>query len=393
VPPLKLLLLLAVCHVVVDTIALTVQPLWPDLRSDLALGDVQFQTAFVLWNLSTSVLQLPIGYWAERRQARWLIWAGPAAGAACICGAAMADSFAALCLLLAAGGVGIAAFHPEAAALAASCAPENRSRALSIFAIGGYVGQALGPFYAGTLTAAYGRPSLVWTLAWGWAALAAVAWGLRRAPAPVAPRDRVKAPLGRLLHGKKRSLALLVALGVFRATPVLGVPLGLAFAIKEAGGTNADVGLAQSLFMAAIGGGSVACAAFVRRHNERRAFWALPLLAAGLLAICPLAPAMLSSVCAAAAGLALGVTLPLVVSRGQELLPDGQRIASGLTMGLTWGLASPVAIGTIDLFERLGQPAASFYAFAGVSIASSAICFALPRRAAEPIALQNAASA
>ncbi|HVW35673.1 MAG TPA: hypothetical protein VHB99_00140, partial [Pirellulales bacterium] len=63
---LKLLLLLAFAHVVVDTIAFVLQPLWPDLRSELSLSDAQFQASFVLWSLANSVLQLPIGYWAER---------------------------------------------------------------------------------------------------------------------------------------------------------------------------------------------------------------------------------------------------------------------------------------------------------------------------------------
>lgn len=389
-PSFKLLLLLAFAHLFVDTIAFVLPPLWPDLRRDLALSDAEFQASFVLWSLTNSVLQLPIGYWAERRQARWLIWAGPALGAACICAACLVDSCAALCLLLVAGGVGIAAFHPEAAAVAASCAPENRSRALSIFAIGGYVGQALGPLYAGQLTASYGRPSLVWTLVWGWSALALVAWGLRRAPQPAARLAENVPPLGELLDGKKKSLAWLAALGVLRVTPGLGVPLALAFAIKDAGGTNADVGFAQSLFLGAVGAGSVACALFVRSHNERAAFWALPLPAALLLAACPAAPAMLSNICAAAAGFALGVTFPLLVSCGQQLLPRGQRIASGLTMGLTWGLASPLAIGTIDLFERLQQPAASFYVFAGLAAMSSLMCFVLARPAIEPAAAQVA---
>jgi FSR family fosmidomycin resistance protein-like MFS transporter len=388
---LKLLLLLAFAHVVVDTIAFVLQPLWPDLRNDLALSDAEFQASFVLWSLANSVLQLPIGYWAERRHARWLIWAGPALGAGCICGACLVESFVALCLLLVVGGVGIAAFHPEAAAAAAACAPENRSRALSIFAIGGYVGQALGPLYAGKLTAAWGRPSLAWTLAWGWAALALVAWGLKRTPLPAMRTTETIPPLGELLDGKKKSLAWLAALGVLRVTPGLGVPLALAFAIKDAGGSNADVGFAQSLFLAAIGSGSMACALFVRRHNERTAFWALPLLAALLLAACPIASPRVSSICAAAAGFALGVTFPLLVSCGQQLLPRGQRIASGLTMGVTWGLASPVAISTIDLFERWRQPAASFYVFAGLAAASSLMCLALARAAIEPAAAQSAA--
>ncbi|HET6882495.1 MAG TPA: MFS transporter [Pirellulales bacterium] len=136
---MKLLLFTALAHIVVDTVALAVQPLWPDLRYRLALSDSEFQTAYLLWNVANSLLQLPIAYWADRHHARWLIWAGPVVGAACVGCVGFADSFVALCLLLTLGGAGIAAFHPEAAALAASSMPENRSRALSVFSIGGYL--------------------------------------------------------------------------------------------------------------------------------------------------------------------------------------------------------------------------------------------------------------
>lgn len=87
------------------------------------LGDGEFQTVYLLWNVANSMLQLPIAYWADRRDARWLVWAGPIVGTACVGCVGFADSFGALCLLLMSGGVGMAAFHPEAAA----ALPENRT--------------------------------------------------------------------------------------------------------------------------------------------------------------------------------------------------------------------------------------------------------------------------
>ena len=271
-PLLKLLVLITFAHVVVDAAALVVQPLWPDLRSVLALGDVEFQTAYVLWNVANSLLQLPIAYWADRHHARWLIWAGPALGVACVGCIGLVDSFAGLCLLLTLGGAGLAAFHPEAAALAASCTPDNRSRALSVFTIGGCLGQAIGPVYAGELTAAYGLSAVLWTIAWGWVAIAVIGYGLRHAPTSIIHADLSGVPLGVLLRGKGKATALLVTVGVLRVAPIGGVPLALAFSIKQSGGTNADVGFAQSVFMAATGTGSLACAVFLRRHNERLVF-------------------------------------------------------------------------------------------------------------------------
>ena len=49
---------------------------------------------------------------------------------------------------------------------AIACQPE-RSRALSMFTVGGFLGQARGPSYSGLLTTRHGLPSLGWGVAWG----------------------------------------------------------------------------------------------------------------------------------------------------------------------------------------------------------------------------------
>ena len=43
-------------------------------------------------------------------------------------------------------------------------------------------------------------------------------------------------------------------------------------------------------------------------------------------------------------GLLLGVTMPVYISYGQQLLPHGQRVASSITMGVSWGIASGFGI-------------------------------------------------
>lgn len=109
--------------------------------------------------------------------------------------------------------------------------------------------------------------------------------------------------------------------------------------------------------MAAISAGSVACALLVRHHNEHLAFWLLPLIAALALFLCPTSSGTPQIVLIGATGLAVGVTLPMLVSFGQQLLRHGQRVASGLMMGVTWAFASPIAAGTIEFFEHLECPA------------------------------------
>src|SRR5262249_25574303 len=130
----RTLLILALLHALVDAFAAMIQPLWPDLQRGLGIGDAAMQGVFVLWSLATSVSQLGFGYLGDGGRQRWWLWAGTGLGVLCMSGVGLAGSLPALAALILVGGLGIAAFHPEAAALAGSCSAASRSRAISLFA-------------------------------------------------------------------------------------------------------------------------------------------------------------------------------------------------------------------------------------------------------------------
>lgn len=375
----RVLVVLTLAHGLVDTFSGFVQPLWPDLQRSLALGDGPIQWAYVLWALASSVSQLAFGYWGDRARGRWLLWAGPLVGLVCLSGVGLAGSFATLSTLLILGGFGVAAFHPEAAALAGSSAPGHRSRAMSVFAVGGYLGQAAGPIYSGALTTSFGLKALVWSLGWGLPILGFLTWGLGP-PAEGEPslEERPHIPLASLVRGKRAVLSVLLLTGMFRIVPALGIPLALAYLLKGRGASNEQVGVIQAVFMGAIGAGGLGCATFLRRAAERRALWLMPLLAVPPILACPVAGLGALLACAAASGLFLGATLPILISYGQRLLPDGQRLASSITMGVTWGLGGAVVAALMTVVNRLGRPDLAFPAFVVACLVSSVLCAWLP---------------
>lgn len=379
---LSILVLLMLAHGLVDLFATVIQPLWPDLRTRLAVDEATIQWAFVTWNLATSVSQLFFGYWGDRGRHRWFLYVGPALGVLCLSSIGLVHSLAQLNVLLVVGGLGVAAFHPEAAALAGATAPLNRSRAMSLFAVGGSIGQAIGPLYGGALTTRFGLPALAWSMAWGLAIVGLLAAGLRRMPeepAPSAGPGNVPLAWGALVRARGAALALVLVIGVLRVLPVLGVPLGLAFLLKNEGRTNAEIGLPQTLFLAGVGGGSLICALFVRRGGERRVLWLLPLFVVPLVWLVPWAgtgPALLAGL--ALAGVLMGATLPILVSYGQQLLPEGQRTASSITMGVTYGLGGMLVALTMAVSSRLHWPELPFGTFAAACLLSSLLCAWLP---------------
>ncbi len=375
----RTLLLLALAHALVDAFASMIQPLWPDLKTGLQLDEAAIQWVFVLWSLATSVSQLAFGYWGDRVRTGWWLWVGIGLGVICMSAVGLAGNLATLAALIVVGGLGIAAFHPEAAAMAGACAPGNRSRAMSLFAVGGYFGQAAGPIYSGVVSTHFGITALAWSAPWGLALVVLLAIGMRRGGEPQEPHETpTPIPLVDLLRGKGLGVSLMLAIGMLRVLPGIGVPLALAYLLKARGGTNEQIGVAQAVFLGGVGAGSLACALFVRRSAERDVLWLLPLVSVPFLLACPAVGFPVLTVCVAVVGVALGSVMPILIGYGQQLLRDGQRVASSLTMGVTWGIGGMAVAALMATCNRAERPELAFSVFGAAVAISSLLCAWLP---------------
>src|SRR5665647_3167281 len=91
----------------------------------------------------SSVAQPFFGWWTDRRPRRWMIPGGIVTAGIGVALAGLWSNYLLTWAVLALSGLGIAAFHPEAAR-AARQAAGNSNRAMSVFALGGNAGFALG---------------------------------------------------------------------------------------------------------------------------------------------------------------------------------------------------------------------------------------------------------
>lgn len=375
--PLMMLALLAACHFLVDIVAGTTSPLWPTLESRLRFDEGGLLWVSFIWSISTSFSQLFFGLWADRYHGRWLIWVGPLIGILCISSVGLVSSSVALAVLFAIGGLGIAAFHPEAAATAGALLPDQRSRAMAIFALSGYMGQAVGPAYSGKVVDELGLPGLVWGMAWGLPILFILFLGLRRVPVGASSSD-IKTSDEFKPRVKLSLIVLLLAVGALRILPALGVPLALAYLLKSAEASNSVIGAVQSAFMGGIGFGAMACAAFVKRRWERNVLWIFPLCTAPFLAAITFASDWTLVGLVGTSGLLLGVTMPVYISYGQQLLPHGQRVASAITMGVSWGIGGGISNGSLWICIHYDSLPMIFGFFSLAALASSLLCYFLP---------------
>ncbi len=101
-------------------------------------------------------------------------------------------------------------------------------------------------------------------------------------------------------------------------------------------------------------------------------------MAAPLLAIMIVASGWTLVVLVGTCGLLLGVTMPVYISYGQQLLPHGQRVASSITMGVSWGIAGGLVAGAIWIFNSFDALSSIFGVFAAASLASSLLSHLLP---------------
>src|SRR5690348_11883919 len=99
----------------VDGYAQVVMPLWPRLGTDLQLRPLTLILLYWAWQVAASVSHPFFGCWGDRFHPRWMIALGPALAIVCVSLIGLVHDPFSITLLLVAGGLGIGAFHPEAA--------------------------------------------------------------------------------------------------------------------------------------------------------------------------------------------------------------------------------------------------------------------------------------
>src|SRR5688572_6087216 len=154
------ILLMACAHMAVDGYGNIYAPLLPLLipRLDLSLAAAGTLTMF--FQLSASVSQVGFGHLADRWRPRLLLLAGPFLSVAVLSFVGSATSAPMLAAILIAGGLGGAAFHPPAAALAYRLGGERPGLAMSVHITGGSLGFSLGPLLFAPFAQRFG---LEWT--------------------------------------------------------------------------------------------------------------------------------------------------------------------------------------------------------------------------------------
>ncbi len=149
--PLYRLTALTVAHATVDAYANVIGPLMILFAATgvFSAGNVKLLPAVVA--ASCSLTQPLVGMLADRGVPRGLLLAGPAFAAAGVSLAMLAGHPVLVIAMLILSGLGVAAFHPEAAVLATVGVRRHPTLAMSVFLSAGAVGLWIGPLACGLL--------------------------------------------------------------------------------------------------------------------------------------------------------------------------------------------------------------------------------------------------
>ena len=112
------ILLMAAAHLMVDGYGNIYAPMLPILIPRLKLSLAAAGTLTMLFQMSASVAQVGFGHVADRWRPGVLIRVGPVVSVVVLSLIGIATSRETLAVILICGGLGAAAFHPPAAALA-----------------------------------------------------------------------------------------------------------------------------------------------------------------------------------------------------------------------------------------------------------------------------------
>ncbi|MGI9539927.1 MAG: MFS transporter [Miltoncostaeaceae bacterium] len=373
-------------HFVIDACVGAVPAVIPVFVTLYALSDLQASLILAASLVVSSATQPLFGLLADRSTMPAFVWGGVALAAIGFALSGVAGSYAGVMALIVVSGVGVAAFHPEAARVSNQIAGHQKATGLAWFMVGGNAGFAAGPLLVAAFIPLLAERATLVFLLLGAAVSAWLWWERQRLAVPVPIRE----PSGRVRGEGGRShvpgLTLLLVVTSLRTWTQFGLlALGPLFLVGQRGFSDAAAGFSVFYFAFAGAAGTIVGAAIAERVGGRRMLvWTMPLatpLVAGFL----LADGALGLAFLSAAGFVLMASFSVTVVMGQDYLPHRLALAAGLMIG--FGAIGSAAPG-LALFGALADAAGretALWVIAALPVLGGLLAIGLPspRRAEE----------
>jgi FSR family fosmidomycin resistance protein-like MFS transporter len=338
------ILAIGVCHGLNDMMQSLLPAIYPAFKADLGLTFGQIGLVTLAYQLTASILQPLIGFYADRRPTPMALPGGTLFSLAGLSVLSIAHTYGVILAGASLLGMGSSVFHPESSRVARMAAGPRPGLAQALFQVGGNVGQALGPLAAAVVVVKYGQSSLAF-----FALLAlltcAILWnvglwyrhhGLERLRAGArAHKARPAPPRATAIRGVAILLVLMFSKFVYMAS--IGSYF-IFYLIHQFGASVRTAQLHLFLFLAAVAVGTVAGGALGDRFGRKTVIWFSILGALPFTLLLPHVDLFWTGPVAILIGLILASAFPAIVVFAQELAPGHIGVVAGLSFGLSFGL-------------------------------------------------------
>lgn len=326
-------------------------PLMPLLVARLDISLALAGALVSVLSIFSSMLHPVAGFVADRLKRNYFLLLGPLIAGAFMSLIGLAQSYVALLVILSLSGIGTSLFHPQAAALVGQISRSRRGVSMSVFAMGGTLGVAVGPFVIIPLVSIWGMWASVFTV------LPAIAILVIARPlldiSGVEPHRHVSPGLRINLRGLWPSISILYLTSMIRSTFIICFQSFMPL-LLTARGESLFLGAASVTTLQICGAAGLLAGGFLSERISPRRLMQISYLAALPGAVLFLVlPSAIGLVFIGLASFFILASLPINILAGQSLLPRNASFVSGIMMGLAWGvgglLATPIGA-MADLF-------------------------------------------
>jgi FSR family fosmidomycin resistance protein-like MFS transporter len=331
------LALLALGHFTVDLFSSAVPTLQPFLAEHFSLSLAQAGLLGGVFMLTSAVMQLPFGLLSDRLHTRLFTVLAPLAAGLFLTSLPLAAGFKTLLLLVALGGMAIAAFHPQSTTQAATLSGSRSGLGVAFFISAGMLGFSMGPVYFSLLSEQVGFNWLPLGIIPG--VLVCAFLFLKLPPPKVADNARTRGLDAGALRATWKPIALHYGLVVLRSVVHLGIGQFLTLYLYNVRGfTFAQASLALTLFFASAAGGTVMGGNLADRFGGKRVVLVSMIGSVPFLYVFLASSGWVSLVSLFTGGLILLLTIPVNVVMAQRIVPSQAGTVTALMMGFAWGM-------------------------------------------------------
>ncbi|MDR1493103.1 MAG: MFS transporter [Planctomycetaceae bacterium] len=339
---------LASFHAFNDLMQSLIMAIYPNIHITLSLSMTQIGLITLVYQISSSMFQPIVGWYADRRPQPYALPFGMFLTLCGLCRLAVAASYAETLFAVVLIGMGSAIFHPEASRLAYYASGGRFGMAQSLFQVGGNFGTSIGPLVAALFITTYGQKMLL-----AFAAIPAVTiclmfpvsrWYKRRLHLIEERRKNVaKTPLKSPYPTRTIVISLCVLLILIFSKYVYWSSLGTFYQFYLMDKFHITIQQAQYcqfLFAFSVAAGTMIGGPIGDRFGRKYVIWVSILGVAPFTLALPHVQTLLATcVLSVLIGLILSSAFSAILIYAQELLPGKIGMIAGLFFGFAFGIA------------------------------------------------------